>query len=170
HRPDGERVGGRDRERQDDQRGDEDDDGGIGERLAERQQPWRSVGHVVVALERRVEDELRRPVRVGLRLERVQEHPQDGEEEDQPGDPGDEPEARVDRAALPHGQARSADAHAMFSPLSRPDSSRSASVAITIEAMTTTMLNDDALPNCQPPPIDRWNTKYGMFVEPGPPP
>ena len=36
---------------------------------------------------------------------------------------------------------------------------RSAIVAITIDATTTTMLNDDAWPNSQPPPIERWNTK-----------
>ena len=38
-----------------------------------------------------------------------------------------------------------------------------------IDATTTTMLKADACPNRQLPPIDRWNTKWGMFVEPGPP-
>ena len=39
-----------------------------------------------------------------------------------------------------------------------------------IEATTTTMLYADARPNTQPPPIERWYTKYGRFVESGPPP
>ena len=41
---------------------------------------------------------------------------------------------------------------------------------IDYSKITTTMLYEDASPNSQPPPIDRWKTKYGTFVEPGPPP
>jgi hypothetical protein len=50
-------------------------------------------------------------------------------------------------------------AHAISSPFSRPDRTRNENVAMMIDAMTTTMLNEDAWPNSQPPPIDRWKTK-----------
>ena len=54
----------------------------------------------------------------------------------------------------------------MSSPSSSPDRIRNEKLAISSAAITTTMEYADDRPNSQPPPIERLNTKYGMFVEP----
>ena len=82
-----------------------------------------------------------------------------GKKIDQADDPGHDAEGAVDPSALADDDRSRGGAHAISSPFRRPDRTRSAIVAMTIEAMTTTMLYDDAWPNSQPPPIDRWKTK-----------
>src|SRR3954453_15503110 len=158
-RHDRQRVRGGDRKRQDDQRRDEHDDRRVGERLAEGQQPGGATGDVAVAVERRMEEQLGTRVRVLLALERVEHHPEDREEEDQADDPGQQPERAIDPPALADDDRRRDCAHAISSPFNSRDSTRSATVATTIEAMTTTMLYEDARPNSQPPPMERWKTK-----------
>src|SRR6201999_28031 len=114
-------------------------------RLAEGQDALGALGHRAVLVERGGEEELGAGVGVLLGLERVQDHPEHGEEEDQPDDPGQDAERAVDGPALADG-GRGGFAHAASSPSSRWDRTRSESVAITIEASTTTMLYADAWP------------------------
>src|ERR671915_1790756 len=139
-RLDGQGVRRRDREREDDQRRDEHDHRRVHERLAEREQAPGALGDLAVAVEGRVEIEVGAPVCLFLGLERVEDHPEHGEEDDQRREPGQDPQRPVHPAALADGGSGVVGSHAAASPFSSRDRTLSANVAMTIDAITTTML------------------------------
>src|SRR3954447_26539857 len=140
HGPDRQRVGGWYRQGEDDRCRHQHHDRGVHEGVAEGEQPARAPRDLPVAVERRMEEQLRGGVRLLLPLERIEQHPEDGEEEDEPKDPCEGAERAIHPRTLPDDSRSRNTAHAASSPFSSPDRTRNEIVAMTIEKMTTTMV------------------------------